>query len=141
VEIAAVRSEIFSANTQASVVLAAVAIAVGTLANHATQLFSRNWPITVIAIVGAAAVFAAVWLLLNVVLPRLDASGGGSFQTWSNCDGDSIEEALAANYQWYELVVMSRIATAKYKDLRRAGRLLKLSLLLVVAATLLSVVL
>ncbi len=130
VESAAVRNEIFSANTQASVVLAAVAIAMAPLATHAAALFRQNWPITTMAAGGVTAVFGAVWLLLNVVLPRLDASGRGSFQTWSRCDRDSLKDALAADYRLDELLVMSRIATAKYKALRRAGRLLKVALIL-----------
>jgi hypothetical protein len=139
-ECAAVRSEIFSANTQASVVLAAVAIAMVPLASHAATLFHQHWPITTLAAIGVAALFGAVWLLLGVVLPRLDASGRGSFQTWSRCDRDSLKDALSADYQLDELLVMSRIATAKYVSLRWAGRLLRAALLLLVMATLLSVI-
>jgi hypothetical protein len=137
-ESSAVRSEIFSANSQASTVLAAVSITTGLLASEATALFYRSWPIIVMASAGAITLFAAVWLLLDVVLPRLDASGKGSFLYWARCDRTTLSEAIGADFQLDELLVMSRIAAAKYTALRRAGHLLKLSLVLFIAAALLS---
>jgi len=139
-EAAIVRSEIFSANTQASIVLATVAIAAGPLAAHAKSLFRQAWPITTLVMAGAAAAFAAVWLLLNVVLPRLDKSGRGSFLHWAELDHDSLHGALDKDYQLDELLVLSRIATAKYRSLRRAGYLLKTALVILAAAALLSLV-
>jgi len=137
-ETAAVRSEIFSANTQASVVLATVAIAVGPVAANAKSLFRPAWPITALAIIGGVAALAAVWLLLNVVLPRLDASGRGSFLHWAQFDRDGLRDALNEDYQLGELLVLSRIATAKYRSLRQAGRLLKVALVILSMAALLS---
>jgi hypothetical protein len=129
-----------SANTQASIFLAIVAIAAGPLAAKVFILSRQPWPITVTAAIGGTVLFGAVWLLLDVVFPRLDPSGGGSFQTWSACDRESLKDALAAPYQLDELRVMSRIANAKYKRLRRAGLLLKLDLILLAVGTLLSIV-
>jgi hypothetical protein len=127
-----------SANTQASIVLAAAAIGVGPLASRGSSLLHRGWPVVVGAAVGGAALFVAVWLLLDVVLPRMDASGHGSFQTWSTCDQDSLKSSLSAEYRLDELRVMSRIATAKYEGLRRAGWFLKTAILLLGGAALLS---
>jgi hypothetical protein len=140
VEIAAVRSEMSSANTQASIVLAAVAIAVGSTASHAATLFGQGRLIALTLAASGAALLVAVWLLLDVVRPRLDPSGRGSFQTWSTCAPDSIKEVLATDYLYGELIVMSRIAMAKYKNLRRAVLLIKAALSLLVTAILLSMV-
>jgi low affinity Fe/Cu permease len=137
-ESATARAEIYSANSQASIVLAAVAIAVGPLTTHAAALFHQPWPITSIATAGAAATAVAIWLLLNVVLPRLDATGRGSFLYWARCDRDQLRDALAEDYQLDELLVLSRIATAKYRNLRTAGYLLRAAFLLLTTAGLLS---
>ncbi|GAA4973496.1 Pycsar system effector family protein [Actinoplanes utahensis] len=137
-EIAAVRSEIYSANTQASIVLATIALAVGPLAANAKSLFRPTWPITTLAIVGGVAAFAAVWLLLNVVLPRLDASGRGSFLHWAQFDHDGLRDALNEDYQLGELLVLSRIATAKYRSLHQAGYLLRIALVILAIAALAS---
>ncbi|MEV0255156.1 Pycsar system effector family protein [Streptomyces sp. NPDC050732] len=132
------RSELQSANTQASVVLAGLAVAVAAFAGHARDLFHQPWPVVVLAAVGSGAAAAAAWSLLGVVLPRLDASGRGSFLTWSECDRAELRDALAADYGLDELRVLSRIAVAKYKGLKRSGRLIKAGLALLTAAAVLS---
>ncbi|MEU6992710.1 Pycsar system effector family protein [Streptomyces sp. NPDC046465] len=137
-EAAVVRAELASANTQASVVLAGLVVAVGSLAGHAEVLFRQAWPVVVLGASGVGAVAAAVWLLLGVVLPRLDASGRGSFLTWAACDPDALRDALAADHELDELRVLSRIAVAKYAGLKRSGRLIKSALVLLAAAGLLS---
>ncbi|MBQ0850243.1 hypothetical protein J8N05_18795 [Streptomyces sp. BH-SS-21] len=133
-ETANVRSELQSANTQASVVLAVVAIAAGAFTDQTTALFDRSWLITSLTTAGILAAAGAVYLLLTVVLPRLDASGRGSFQTWAECDRDQLREALTADYHLDELRVLSRIALAKYRRLRWAGNLLQLGFCLLTAA-------
>ncbi|MFD7812867.1 hypothetical protein ACFV6E_07980 [Streptomyces sp. NPDC059785] len=109
-ETAAVRSELQSANTQASVALAVVAVAAGAFADDVGQLLQHSLPVTFLAVPGIASVAGAVWLLLNVVLPRLDATGGGSFQTWAECDRDQLRDALAADYHLDEVPPAARPA-------------------------------
>ncbi|MEU9918913.1 Pycsar system effector family protein [Streptomyces sp. NPDC051001] len=133
-EAATVRSELQSANTQASVVLAVVAIAAGAFADHLGTLLQHSLFVTCLAVPGIVAVAGAVWLLLSAVLPRLDASGRGSFQTWAGCDREQLRDALAADYHLDELGVISRIAVAKYRRLRWAGRLLQVGFVLLAAS-------
>ncbi|MFD7713416.1 hypothetical protein [Streptomyces sp. NPDC059786] len=64
----------------------------------------------------------------------VDATGGGSFQTWAECDRDQLRDALAADYHLDELRVISGIAVTKYRRLRIAGRLLQLGFVLLAAA-------
>ncbi|GIF15743.1 hypothetical protein FHX34_106173 [Actinoplanes teichomyceticus] len=139
-ETANVRGEIYSANTQASIVLATIAIAVGPFAANAGNLIDRWWLIKALVLTGCVAAFGAVWFLLNVVLPRLDASGRGSFLHWARLDRDSLRDALGQDYQLDELLVLSRIATAKYRSLRRAGRLLKTGLVMLGTAIVLNLI-
>ncbi|MEV8504442.1 Pycsar system effector family protein [Actinoplanes sp. NPDC051475] len=139
-ESATVRSEISSANTQASIALATVALAAGPVAANAKILFDQVWPITVLAVAGGLLAAVAVWFLLNVVLPRLDSSGGGSFLSWAQCDREGLRAALARDYELDELLVLSRIATAKYRSLRDAGNMLKAALILLALAALLSLI-
>jgi hypothetical protein len=138
VESSAVRAEIASANTQASIVLAAAAIAAGPLVGGDAGVFDQDWLIMVPTLAGAATAAAALWLLLSVVLPRLDRSGRGSFLTWAQCDRGQLREALASDYQLDELLVLSRIATRKYELLRLAGVLLKIALVFLACAGALS---
>ncbi|MFI7602899.1 Pycsar system effector family protein [Actinoplanes sp. NPDC049681] len=139
-EAATVRNEIAGANTQASIALATVALAAGPVAANAPILFDEVWPITVLAVAGGLLAAVAVWFLLNVVLPRLDASGGGSFLNWAQCDREGLRAALARDYELDELLVLSRIAAAKYRALRDAGNMLKAALILLGLAALLSVI-
>lgn len=132
-----VRSELQSANTQASIVLAGVAITIGMFAGRAGDLVRGPWWVTTLAGAGGGTVAGAVWMLLDVALPRLDASGRGSFQTWAGCDREQLRAALDADYQLDELRVLSRIAVAKYRGIRRAGMLLKAGTVLLVAAAVL----
>jgi pycsar effector protein len=135
-----VRSEIYSANAQASIVLAAVAFAAGPVIGNIKTIMHQAWPITGLVAAGSAAVVGAVWSLLDVVLPRLDASGHGSFLSWSKCDRAAIRKALGEDYQLNELLVLSRIAAAKYRCLRRAGRLLKFALVVLASAAILNLI-
>jgi hypothetical protein len=139
-EAANVRSEIYSANTQASIVLATIAIAAGPFVANAKSLLHQSWPIRSLVLIGGAMASGAVWFLLNVVLPRLDASGRGSFLHWAQLDQDSLRDALEEDYQLNELLVLSRIATAKYRSLRRAGHLLKIALVILAIAAFLNLV-
>ncbi|MGW7417920.1 Pycsar system effector family protein [Streptomyces sp. NPDC054863] len=134
-EASIVRNEMQSANTQASVMLAVVAITASAFAGQAEGLFRHSWITTTLATLGIVVASGAVWLLLDVVLPRLDASGRGSFQTWAEYNRDQLHDALTADFQLDELRVLSRIALAKYRRLRWAGYLLRLSFLFLAAAS------
>lgn len=133
-EATTVRNEMQSANTQASVMLAVVAITASAFAGQVEGLFRHSWFATTLAAAGVVAVSGAAWLLLDVVLPRLDPSGRGSFQTWAESGRDQLRDALTADFQLDELRVLSRIALAKYRRLRWAGYLLKLGFLLLAVA-------
>lgn len=133
-ELLVVRGEIGRTDTKSSILLASVAIVAGPLAEHATDLIHHSWPIATLAVLAAAA-GAATWLLLDVVLPRLNTGGRSNFLHYArSTDQAELRRLLSTDADpGSELVTLSQIAVAKYERLTRAGKLLKLSGLLFAA--------
>ncbi|MFJ2278881.1 Pycsar system effector family protein [Streptomyces sp. NPDC087866] len=134
-ELLVVRGEIGRTDTKSSILLASVAIVAGPLAEHATDLIHHAWPIATLAVVAAAAAGVATWLLLDVVLPRLNTGGKSNFLHYARCDDHAeLRRLLSTDADPdSELVSLSQIAVAKYERLSLAGKLLKLSGLLFAA--------
>ncbi|MEU7201421.1 Pycsar system effector family protein [Streptomyces sp. NPDC045470] len=85
---------------------------------------------------GVLALLAAVALLLTTVRPDLTGARTG-FPRWATLTGEQIRDELSHDRRAQHILVLSRIAVAKYGRLRRAIDLtLAGGLLLVVAAAL-----
>lgn len=126
VEMDRVRAEIARTDTKASILLAALAIVAGPLASNAGTLFHRGWPTAVATVLAVGLTGAAAWLLLDVVLPRLNGGGPNNFVHYATCDRERLIEALHVNADPHtELINLSRIADTKMRRLRTAGLLLK----------------
>ncbi|MEU3704745.1 Pycsar system effector family protein [Streptomyces anulatus] len=133
-ELLVVRGEIGRTDTKSSILLASVAIVAGPLAEHATDLIHHSWLIATLAVVAAAAAGVATWLLLDVVLPRLNTGGKSNFVHYARSDHAELRRLLSTEADPdSELVSLSQIAVAKYERLALAGKLLKLSGLLFAA--------
>ncbi|MFJ4010954.1 hypothetical protein [Streptomyces sp. NPDC090026] len=134
-ELLVVRGEIGRTDTKPSILLASVAIVAGPLVEHATDLIHHSWPIATLAVVAAAAASAATWLLLDVVLPRLNTGGRVQLPPLArSTDHAELRRLLSTDADPdSKLVTLSQIAVAKYKRLTLAGKLLKLSGLLFAA--------
>lgn len=134
-ELAVVRAEIARTDTKASILLAALAIVAGPLASNAGTLFHRGWPTAVFTVLAVLLAGAAAWLLLDVVLPRLNGGGPNNFVHYATCDHPQLIEALHVTADpHHELITLSQIADAKMRRLSTAGLLLKLAALPAVAA-------
>ncbi|MEJ8654754.1 Pycsar system effector family protein [Streptomyces sp. MS1.AVA.3] len=133
-ELLVVRGEISRTDTKSSILLASVAIVAGPLAEHATDLIHQPWSVAALAVIAAIGAGIATWLLLDVVLPRLNGSGKSNFLHYAHCDQAELRSLLGTEADLdSELVTLSQIAVAKYKRLALAGKLLKLSGLLFAA--------
>ncbi|MEU2789048.1 Pycsar system effector family protein [Streptomyces sp. NPDC007100] len=127
-ELAVVRVEIARTDTKASILLAALAIVAGPLASNAPALFHRGWPTAVSTVLAVLLAGAAAWLLLDVVLPRLNGGGPTNFIHYARCARADMYTALHVTADPYtELINLSQIADAKMRRLLRAGLLLKLA--------------
>ncbi|MFH8410733.1 Pycsar system effector family protein [Streptomyces sp. NPDC018019] len=125
-ELAVVRGEIARTDTKASILLAALAIVAGPLASNAGALFHRGWPAAVFTVLTALLAGVAAWLLLDVVLPRLNGGGPNNFVHYATCDRERLIDALHVGADPHtELINLSRIADTKMRRLRTAGLLLK----------------
>ncbi|PZT71545.1 Pycsar system effector family protein [Streptomyces sp. AC1-42T] len=142
-ELLVVRGEIGRTDTKSSILLASVAIVAGPLAEHATDLIHDSWPIATLAVIAAATAGVATWLLLDVVLPRLNTAGKSNFVHYArSTDHAQLRRLLSTDADPdSELVSLSQIAVAKYKRLTRAGQLLKISGLLFAATAALAITL
>ncbi|MFD7661049.1 Pycsar system effector family protein [Streptomyces sp. NPDC059788] len=121
---AEVRSDIARADTKASILLAALAIVAGPLADHVGDLVHRGWATGIPAVSTAALVGGGAWLLLDVVRPRL-AGGRAYFVHYARCSDEELEAALAQPELRAELRNISRICHAKMRLLTGAVLLLK----------------
>ncbi|MFI8942728.1 Pycsar system effector family protein [Streptomyces syringium] len=146
-EFSDVKEEIRNANFLGATVLGAsitsAGIAVPLLADrvHAVVI---DQPVVVVGLagVGVLAIVAALWQLLDVVLPRLNdkgSEGRANFITYAHTDPACIARLIAASTRADEIPTLSRIAKAKYRSLGRAGRLLKAAIVLLAAATALAI--
>ncbi|MEJ8632436.1 Pycsar system effector family protein [Streptomyces sp. MS2.AVA.5] len=139
-ELQVVRGEISRTDTKSSILLASVAIIAGPLAEKAETLLHQPWPITAVGVVAAVFAGLATWLLLNVVLPRLHGNSNANFLHYARCSPEELAEALGAKAdRRSELAALSAIAEAKFRQLARAGVLLKISGLLFAATAALAV--
>ncbi|MFZ3475311.1 Pycsar system effector family protein [Streptomyces sp. 4.24] len=134
-ELTVVRGEIARTDTKASILLAAVAIVAGPLVQQSSSLMRQPWPIEAMGIVAAMVAGTATWLLLDVVLPRLQGVTNASFLHYARTTGgDDLREALGSGLERQrELVALSQIAERKFRLLGRAGFLLKAAGLLFAA--------
>ncbi|MFH8751083.1 Pycsar system effector family protein [Streptomyces rimosus] len=134
-ELAVVRSEIARTDTKASILLAALAIIAGPLASNAGALIRSGWPTAATTVLAVLLAGAAAWLLLDVVLPRLNGSGTDNFIHYARCTRADLYTALHVTADPYtELINLSRIADTKMRRLRTAGLLLKAAALPAVIA-------
>ncbi|WP_053801313.1 Pycsar system effector family protein [Streptomyces rimosus] len=134
-ELGVVRSEIARTDTKASILLAALAIVAGPLASNAGTLIRHGWPTATATILAVLLAGAAAWLLLDVVLPRLNGGGPNNFIHYARCARADLYTALHVTADPYtELIALSQIADAKMRRLLRAGQLLKAAALPAVIA-------
>jgi hypothetical protein len=139
-ELQVVRGEVSRTDTKSSILLASVAIIAGPLAERAETLLHQPWPITAVGVVAAVLAGLATWLLLNVVLPRLLGNSNANFLHYARCSPEELAEALGTKADRRgELAALSVIAEAKFRQLARAGVLLKISGLLFAATAALAV--
>lgn len=139
-ELQVVRGEISRTDTKASILGASVAIVAGPLAEKVETLLHQPWPITALGVVAAVFAGLAAWLLLNVVLPRLFGNSNANFLHYAKCSPEELAEALGAMADRRgELASLSAIAEAKFRQLARAGALLKISGILFAATAALAV--
>lgn len=86
---------------------------------------------------GAVGLVAAMLVVLVVVRPRLSDAAKGSFLYWSLCTPEELVEDLQNPVDRATHVIqLSRIAARKYRGLRLAGDITKVSLLILAAALL-----
>lgn len=148
-EFADVREEIRNANFLGATILGAsitgTGIAVPLLADRARAVVTHQ-PVVVVGLAGAGvlAIVAALWQLLNAVLPRLNEKASdrrANFITFAHTDPARVPALIAASSRAGEIPALSRIAKAKYRALGRAGRLLKAAVVLLAAAAFLAIAL
>ncbi|MFV8127519.1 Pycsar system effector family protein [Streptomyces syringium] len=143
-----VQAEIRNANFLGATILGAsitgAGIAVPLLADRVRAVVTGQ-PVVVVGLAGAGvlAIVAALWQLLNVVLPRLNvkaSDGRANFITYAHTDPAYVPALIAASNRADEIPTLSRIAKRKYRGLGLAGRLLKAAIVLLAAATILAIV-
>nr|WP_246470242.1 Pycsar system effector family protein [Streptomyces olivoverticillatus] len=141
---AGVQEQIRNANFLGATILGAsitgAGIAVPLLVDRAhSTLLHQPVVVVVPAVAGVVAIVAALWQLLNVVLPRLDGfATRANFLHYATTAPDRIPALIAAGDPAAETRVLSRIATDKYRALGRAGRLLKTAIVLLNTAAVLA---
>ncbi|WP_050515042.1 Pycsar system effector family protein [Streptomyces rimosus] len=138
--IARTQGEIARTDTKASILLAALAIVAGPLASNAGTLIRSGWPTATATILAVLLAGAAAWLLLDVVLPRLNGSGTDNFIHYARCTRAELIQALHVTADpYHELITLAQIADAKMRRLRTAGLLLKLAAVPALAAAALAI--
>lgn len=141
-ELQVVRGEISRTDTKSSILLASVAIVAGPLAEKADTLLRQPWPIAALGLAAAVLAGVSTWFLLDVVLPRLHGNTNANFLHYASCSTNGLAEALGPDADRRgELAALSAIAEAKFRQLARAGRLLKISGLLFAATAALAIAL
>ncbi|MFB7649327.1 Pycsar system effector family protein [Streptomyces sp. NPDC056084] len=133
-ELLVVRGEISRTDNKSSILLASVAIVVGPVTGQISTLLKQPWPIAALGLVASVLAGVATWLLLNVVLPHLSTRTTGNFIHYARCSASELNTALGPDADRRgELAALSAIAETKFRNLGRAGLLLKVSGLLLAA--------
>ncbi|GAB2896927.1 DUF5706 domain-containing protein [Streptomyces deserti] len=115
---AAVAGEIGRTDGKASLLLAfngAVLAGLTTLADHDLPAATKAAGALAVAALGTAAV-----LLLLVVRPRLGGHDRASFPYWARLDETEIRASMTGDTRAARIRVLSGIAVAKFRQLRRA---------------------
>ncbi|WP_086739684.1 Pycsar system effector family protein [Streptomyces glaucescens] len=113
-----VQTEIARTDSKASLLLAfngAVLAGLSTLANHELPTHTKAAGALAVAALGTAAV-----LLLLVVRPRLGGHDHASFPYWARLDETEIRAGMTSDTRAARIRVLSGIAVAKFRQLRRA---------------------
>ncbi|MEU4997039.1 Pycsar system effector family protein [Streptomyces sp. NPDC021622] len=101
---------------------------------------AKDAPLNVAAVVvggtGVALLITAAGLLLGSVRPSLGGSHRVGFSLWATLTAEEIETELASDHSTQHIAALSRIAVAKFTDLKRAVDLVRIGGGLLITAAL-----
>lgn len=134
-ELEAVRGELVRVDAKCGTLAGLAGVALAVLVTQAGA--AQPWPVDVLLAAAGLALTAAAGLLIRVLRPRLGRTGFCKYAATTSrdiCRGLAIADLDSSRHHADELIVLSRIALAKYKSLRRAVDLLTAGLALACAA-------
>lgn len=131
-----VTSEIARADQKAALLAGLAGAALAVVGGAATD-YSLPLAAQIIGGLGVAALLAAIFMLLQVVLPDTGGSTPVGWPRWATCTPDEVLDGLRQEQRAERLCAMSRIAARKMRGIRPAVHCLRggVSLLALAALT------